>query len=101
VFVAGIILAFLLAAYGVLGVFAVILGHLMSMMLRLRWSGHSAAVDAALAVSVALGCVLAMGWLEADSRNGVIWADVLSLLSVILRHIARLFASGRGTRTAG
>ena len=88
----GFTLTIVLVSYGLLGVFAVIVGHVMSMLLRLRWSGHSAAADAALAVSVAIACVVTMALLYPELSYGVIWIGLLSLLSVVLRYLGRFVA---------
>jgi hypothetical protein len=96
-FTSGMTLAFVLASYGALAMFAVMLGNVMSTLMRLHWSGHSATADAALAVSVALVCVVATGLLNPDTSNGVIWIGVLSLLSVVLRRLGRFVVGRRAT----
>jgi hypothetical protein len=94
-------LAMILAvSYGVLGISAVILGYITASLLRLAWSGRTALADGALAVVLAMVCVVGEPLLLRSSSNAILWSVIVSYLGVILRHLGRFIVSRRLIRTA-
>ena len=91
------LIIFAVLGLSLIAICAVVAGWAISHLLRLRWSGLTAATDAALAVGVEFVYVTASAWLRLwDPGNGLIGIVIPGLLCVLLRHLARRVAGGRG-----
>ncbi|MFL5563208.1 MAG: hypothetical protein ACJ79K_17210 [Gemmatimonadaceae bacterium] len=79
---------------------ALMLGYGLCRILHRQWSGRTAALDMLTAIGTATTCAVIMALLGLDAGRAPIWIAGLTLLGVVLVHVARHLAAGKAPGAA-